>query len=69
MNSLNVFNLQQDSTGLMHVTTDNGVYLHNGYSFSLIKNDLPNPTILSSFIKDNSTIYLSTNENGITEVN
>lgn len=69
MNSLNVFNLQQDANGLMHVTTDNGVYLYNGYNFSLIKNDLPNPTIVSSFIKDNSTIYLSTNENGITEVN
>ena len=62
MNSLNVFNLQQDANGLMHVTTDNGVYLYNGYSFSLIKNDLPNPTILSSFVKDNSSIYISTTE-------
>jgi ligand-binding sensor domain-containing protein len=69
MNSLNVFNLQQDSSGLMHVTTDNGVYLYNGYSFSIVKNDLPNPTIETSFIKDRSTIYLSTRESGITEVN
>ncbi len=70
MNSLNVFNLQQDSNGLMHVTTDNGVYIYNGYSFTLVKDDLSNnPTIISSFIKDNSTIYLSTNENGITELN
>ncbi len=69
MNSLNVFNLQQDGNGLMHVTTDNGVYIYNGQSFNLVKNDLVNPTINSSFVKDNSTIYLSTREQGIYEVN
>src|SRR2546429_415840 len=69
MNSLNVFNLQQDGNGLMHVTTDNGVYLYNGYSFTRVKDDLVNPTIISSFIKDNSAIYLSTEENGISELN
>jgi ligand-binding sensor domain-containing protein len=69
MNSLNVFNVQQDGNGLMHVTTDNGVSLYNGYSFTRVKDDLVNPTIISSFIKDNSTIYLSTEENGISELN
>lgn len=69
MSSLNVFNLEQDANGLMHVTTDNGVYLYNGYSFTRIKDDLVNPTILSSFVKDNSSIYLSTEEKGIIEIN
>jgi len=65
MNSLNVFNLEQDGNGLMHVTTDNGVYLYNGYSFTRVKDDLVNPTIISSFIKDNTSVYLSTEENGV----
>jgi sensor histidine kinase YesM len=69
MNSLNVFNLEQDGNGLMHVTTDNGVYLYNGYSFTRVKDDLVNPTIISSFIKDNTSIFLSTEEKGIIEVN
>lgn len=69
MNSLNVFNVQQNDNGLMHVTTDNGVYLYNGYSFSRVKDDLTNPTIINSFVKDNSSIYLSTEENGLIEIN
>src|ERR1043165_3913171 len=69
MNSLNVFNLEQDGNGLIHVTTDNGVYLYNGYSFTRIKDDLVNPTIISSFIKDNTSVYLSTEEKGIVEIN
>jgi ligand-binding sensor domain-containing protein len=68
MNSLNVFNVQQDANGLVHVTTDNGVYIYNGYSFSKVKDDLVNPTIISSFVKDNKSIYLSTEEKGIIEL-
>ncbi len=69
MNSLNVFNIQQNENGLMHVTTDNGVYVYNSYKFSLIKTDsLINPTIINSFIKNKYSIYLSTIEKGITEI-
>lgn len=70
MNSLNVFNIQQNENRLMHVTTENGVYVYNGYSFNLIKSDsLKNATFISSFIKDRSSIYLSTRENGVVEFN
>jgi len=70
LNSLNVFNIQQDENGLIHVTADNGIYLYNGKVFSLLKTDNgKNPTIINSFIKDKSSIYLSTREYGITEVN
>lgn len=69
LNSLNVFNIQQDETGLVHVTTDNGIYIFNGYNFTLLKTDsLKNPTLISSFVKNKSTTFLSTREYGITEI-
>lgn len=68
LNSLNIFNIQQDELGLIHISTDNGVYVFNGYNFSLIKADsLKNPTIISSFVKNRSTTIFSTREYGITE--
>lgn len=70
MNSLNVFSIQQNENRLMHVTTENGVYVYNGYNFNLLKTDsLKNATFISSLVKDGASIYLSTRENGIVEFN
>ncbi len=70
LTSLNVFNIEQNENGVMHITTENGVYLYDGYTFNLIKTDsLNQPIIIGSSIKSANELFLSTRENGIYEFN
>jgi len=70
LSSLNVLNLAQNSNGVMHVTTENGVFLFDGYTFNAIRTDsIGRPQIIGSAIKSPAEIFLSTRENGIYEYN
>ncbi len=69
LNSLNVFNVHQFPNGSMCVTTENGVFIYNGYTFVPLKNDsLKNPTIINAIVKGNSSVFLSTSEYGVAEM-
>lgn len=66
LNSLNIFSVNQFPNNLTCITTENGAFLYNGFQFSPIKNDsLSNPTILNTFLLNNSEMYLMTREYGV----
>ncbi len=70
LSSLNVLNLEQNPNGIVHVTTENGVYLYDGYSFKLIRTDsIGKPQIIGSSVKSTDEIFLSTREFGVYEYN
>src|SRR5688572_33280845 len=68
LNNANIFSIQQHENGLMHFTTQNGVYFYDGYHFQQLNIDsLKSNTLLSSVIKDKNTLNFSIRGEGIAE--
>ena len=69
MNNNNIFNIQQHKSGLIYVTTQNGIYQYDGYNFQKLKLGRINSNVLQNAFLNNDDLYLSVRNEGIANYN
>ncbi len=66
LNNANIFNIEQNSDGLIYITTQNGIYYYDGYNFNKLAIDsLKSNTLLSTRIAGINDLYLSIRDEGL----
>lgn len=66
LNNANIFNIEQHPNGLLYFTTQNGIYVYDGYSFSKLEVDsLRSNALITAAIKNNNELLLSLRDEGI----
>ena len=68
LNNANIFTVEQHQNGLIYFTTQNGIYYYDGYIFNKLEIDsLKSNALLTVSIKDQNSLYLSINNEGIAQ--
>lgn len=66
LNNANIFNIEQQASGLLYFTTQNGIYYYDGNNFNkLIIDSLKSNALLNVAIKNERELYLSVRGEGI----
>jgi ligand-binding sensor domain-containing protein len=66
LNNANIFNVEQHSNGLIYVTTQNGIYVYDGYSFEKLKIEGIQPNaLLNSSLQNNNEFIFSLRDEGL----
>jgi ligand-binding sensor domain-containing protein len=66
LNNANIFNIEQQASGLMYFTTQNGIYYYDGNNFNKLAIDsLKSNALLNVSIKNARELYLSIRGEGI----
>jgi two-component sensor histidine kinase len=70
LNNANIFNIRQNSNGLMYFTTQNGIYYYDGYACSKLEIDsLRTNALLTVAFKSDDELYLSIRNEGLAVYN
>ncbi len=70
LNNANIFNIEQHPSGLMYITTQNGIYLYDGYKFDKLAIDsLKSNSLLNVNIDNPNALNLSVRGEGIFNFN
>jgi ligand-binding sensor domain-containing protein len=68
LQNANIFNIDQHPNGLMYITTQNGIYQYDGYSFTKLGIDsLKTNALLSASVKNPEELYISVNNEGLAD--
>src|SRR4051812_36618343 len=60
LNNANIFNIEEHANGLMYLTTQNGIYHYDGYSFEKLEIDsLKSNALINASILNNDELLLS----------
>ena len=66
LNNANIFNIEQNADGLLYITTQNGIYTYDGYTFVRLPFDsLKSNSLLNTKIAPNNKLFLSVRGEGI----
>lgn len=66
LNNANIFSIEQNETGLLYFTTQNGIYFYDGYNFNKLEIDsLKSNALLNVSISNSREILLSLRNEGI----
>src|SRR4051812_12701889 len=70
LNNANIFNIEQHQNGLMYFTTQNGIYVYDGYVFNKLEIDsLQSNALQTVKIKNQYELSLSLRDEGISTYN
>src|SRR3954466_9361285 len=70
LNNANIFNIEQHQNGLMYFTTQNGIYVYDGYVFNKLEIDsLQSNALQTVKIKNQDELFLSLRDEGISTYN
>ena len=70
LNNSNIFSISQHENGLIYFTTQNGIYVYDGYNFDKLKIDsLKSNALLNVSIKNKEELLLSIRNEGIANYN
>lgn len=70
LNNANIFNIAQQSNGLIYLTTQNGIYSYDGYNFKLLAPDsLKNNGLLFTTVREPDELHLSVRSEGLAVFN
>lgn len=69
LNNNNIFNIQQHKSGLIYVTTQNGIYQYDGYNFQKLKLNGINSNVLQNAFLQDDELSISVRNEGIASLN